>query len=551
MTLFERIFIKGEKQAFKRIGKYVTITLMVSFIGLGFSTGIKRNLDEKMNDPFINTLEKSLAYMNDRSRLRKFDEIKQDTSFQDSLHIVNLSLLGKQYLPIQGGEDTTVGRYYSRYYNQNFILLDKILDSKNLISGAHHINLDSYGLIVTKGLLDQLGFKSAKYPAFLRIEKTTNDTDSSDKIFYNIPIDAVVNRLPGENAYSATQCYFSNYMAGNFYESLLGSKHNSMRLKYDRFDPRSDTDFMLYFPEQDESKMLEISTKIQAKLENSAMFNDAGYKIKKVDIDSLFTHKGFGKTIRFQMEKPTGDWQNPVKYPDYYECLTMFNIVGQLADIKKYGGDVVLLKNTDQLVKSSYIDEIIKGHILSITLQDLNRVDVIAEAFKDKFDIELEMSKIENGKNYRKVTWLSNISNIIILIISIIAVTLTTFFLLDNYLNSVKTSLGTLMAFGVKDIKRIYLRIIFEYLGWAWLVATAIVFAIQIVLRVINPDEILIYLWSIYYVFLLLVMIALPYAIFRFLDKRLFQRTPGDLIYEREYKGASLFNFNFLKRKVK
>ena len=537
MKLFDKKFIKGEKQAFKRIGFNVALTLIVSFVGLGFSTGIRKNLELKMNDPFINNIEKSLAAYIKSDRRAKFDSINTNSDFKELLHINKIDLIGQLSLPIMSLTDTSPGYYYTRYYQHDYVLLQKILEAKNIAVGKDSIRANEYGVIVTEELLNKLGYQKGDYPEFIPVQRTLDikgDGSNKQKVLYNFPISTVVKRLPGENSFGATQCFISNYMAGNLFEGLLEPDHSKRLKQYQRFDPRSKNDLTIFIPEHSFFKVTQIAEQIKTELLNNDQFKELGYRIKRFAIDTTYyTLKGGGSSIQYKMDKPTDDFLSPVKYPDYFECIQMFNLVKNSDFLSSYTSRLRILKNQDLLVNSSYTDEIIEGHILSLTFFDLDQAEIIASEFNERYHLDLEMTKVENAKNYKKVTWLSNISNAIILIISIIAVTLTTYFLLNTYLNGVKTSLGTLMAFGVKDIKKIYLQIIFEYLGWAWLIATVVVFSAQVILRRINPEEILLYLWSYYYLGLLLVMILLPIFIFWILDKSLFKKTPGDLIYER------------------
>lgn len=547
-NLFERKFIEGERKAFSKIGKNVTIFLIISFIGLSFSTGIKRNLDKKMNDPFVNTLEKSVQQLELQARRELITKISIDSAFINQYNIEDISSLGVAYLPIK--KDTVVGNYYSRCFNTNYSLLPKIFDKNNMLRGCGKIKPNTYGIIVTEDLLKELGYNSKKYPEFLKIEYVGYSplTGRSLPVYYNIPISNIVKSLPGESAYSNSYCYLSNYFAGNFWENNISYDHTLNR-QLQRFDPYSDSDFALYFAEKSSIEQQSIikqvnsyfsdTTKIEA-LGFKTKIEALGFKYKNGDyfIDSISTFNGIKPvaTFKLNVEKMTGDaiqdlWGPSLLSINYLDCEKLFETLKTDSIITDQ--EIVLLRGQNLFMPSDYLDGRMTPDVISITLNKLDNIENLGNAFKDKYGIQFEMSRFENLKNYRKVTWLSNISNVIILIISIIAVTLTTYFLLRNYLESVKTSLGTLMAFGVRGIKRIYFIIIMQYLMIAWIVATIVVYAIQLVVQKINPDEILLYIWSWYYLILFIVIVVLPLCIFWTLNNRLFNKTPGDLIYGR------------------
>jgi hypothetical protein len=538
-NLFENKFIEGEQKAFRRIGVNVAMTLVVAFIGLSFSTGIKKNLDKKMNDPFVNTLEKSVQQLDLQARRELLTKISIDSLFISQYNIDDISSLGVAYLPIK--RDTMVGNYYSRCYNTNYSLLPKIFDKDNMVKGNGKIEPNTFGIIVTEGLLTELGYRGKKYPEFLEVEYVgySPETGRSQPIYYNIPIANIVKSLPGESAYSNSYCYLTNYFAGNYWENYISYDH-SLNRPIQRFDPRSDSDFVLYLGDIDSIQQQKLLNQIIGFLTDQEKMKPLGFIFKENDvtIDSISTYNGEKQIIIFKInvEKLTGDpiqdlWGPSLYSINYFDCEKLFDALKLNKVITN--NNTLLLRGQNLFMSSDYLDSRMTPDVISITLNKLDKIEELGDAFKTKYGVQFEMSRFENLKNYRKVTLLSKISNIIILIISIIAVTLTTYFLLRNYLEGVKTSLGTLMAFGVQGIKRIYFIIISQYLLLAWFVASIFVYALQLLAEKVFPDEIYLFLWSEYYLALFLLIVVLLLLIFASLNKRLFNKTPGDLIYER------------------
>jgi hypothetical protein len=538
-NLFESKFIEGEKKAFLKFGIYVFITLIVSFGGISFSTGIRKNLEKKMKDPFVNTLEKSVQQLSLQARRELITKISSDSTFIANFNIKDISSLGETYLPVK--RDTTIINFYSRCYSSNYSLLPKIFDKNNLVKGNGAIESNNFGIIVTEDFLNVLGYRNKKYPEFIEIEYSgySPDNERPQPVYYKIPISNIVKSLPGESAYSNSYCYLSNYFAGNFWENSISFDHSQNR-KIQRFDPRSDSDFVLYLGDLDSTKQHSLISQVNVFLSDVKKMEALGFKYRNNDflIDSITTFNGVKPTAIFKVnvEKLTGDpiqdlWGPSLFSINYFDCEKLFDIL----KLEKIIPDkeIVLLRGQNLFLPNNYLDARMTPDVLSITLNNLNNIEELGDAFKNKYGVQFEMSRFENLKNYQKVTLLSNISNIIILIISIFCVVITTYFLLINYLQTVKTSLGTLMAFGVQGIKRIYFIIITQYILIAWFFATMIVVIAQWIFSVCNPNEIYLYLWSIYYVSLFIVIMSLPILIFWYLNKDLFHKTPGDLIYER------------------
>jgi hypothetical protein len=182
---------------------------------------------------------------------------------------------------------------------------------------------------------------------------------------------------------------------------------------------------------------------------------------------------------------------------------------------------------------------------LSVNFNDLNRVDLFAEKFSEDAGIKIEMSKIEQMKNYNFVSKLTRIMSIILIGFSVVMINIFLSNILSTHLNNIKMNIGTFKAFGI-DIKRIYIGMMYIFVLLPLLLALIIAGVlgylglVYFLIDVISPfaveKNLYFDLFNSYTLVSVIVLAIVNYYAFSVIIDRIFKQTPGDLIYDRNNK---------------
>jgi hypothetical protein len=148
--------------------------------------------------------------------------------------------------------------------------------------------------------------------------------------------------------------------------------------------------------------------------------------------------------------------------------------------------------------------------------------------------MSINLAQVEAKDNFKKVTQITFIVCTTLFIFGILSIVLFITNLLQTHLEGIRSNLGTLKAFGLKDgwLQDVYNIIIFYFLFFAFTIALApliVLVSLSKLLLTHSPFEIL-------NIFILL-SIVLIFGISLYFARRttgyLVQATPGDLIYGR------------------
>lgn len=181
---------------------------------------------------------------------------------------------------------------------------------------------------------------------------------------------------------------------------------------------------------------------------------------------------------------------------------------------------------------------------ISLNFSSLDKLREFSLMLYNTRQIEVDMAQIESRENYNFVTRLTGIISVVLIVFSIISVLLFVGHLLKKHLESIRRNIGTFKAFGLSDklLINIYIRIVLSIMGLAAIIALAIsaIFGylggMRMILvlfgshyekgRYFNLD-------SIYLLVALVMLVVFSIIVLRMITYRIFNQTPGDLIYER------------------
>jgi len=510
---FNKIFYREESK--ELFGKkllnflYLVLILIITFISIGFANGSLKYLKKKMDDPFIKWVDIEIPYtlanqIPDLIELISTDSLKKFFHYGDCDGYNQLSL----YF-FRNNSDADK-QYTGRTINIDNPILNSILSDKNLYAGRAWKDEFDIGLILTRQLLDNLGYKDNN-PSYIPMSYPIME---NKYIAVPIPIVAIVNDLPGNNLFACTPYFYK--------------KRNS---RYFPFDITS-SDYqmeLIYFSEGSRSKAKELSQKIFTLLGN----------------DTLFYHFLDTLILRNNSTIKTG-----------YDIIYSFNAdISETTLISSFANkinDEEFLTNSGvyriyNFDLSGFENELYSYDNLSVNLTTLDMIREFSSFLFDQKNLKIDMSQIESKENYNFVSKLTIFISGFLVIFSVISIILFLSNLLKVHINKIKSNLGTFKAFGLSNtvIVRIYSILSFRFLFFAIVIALGIslligetgLFRLLFRLSGTITDEGTRYFdlltdiktYIALSAIILVSLIVLPWNIWQMLNK-----TPGDLIYKRD-----------------
>jgi len=511
---FNSIFLKKENR--ELIGRnyrnfwVIFSILTVTFLAIGFANGSLEYLGKKMKDPFVNWVdvkvpnEKSSKILKIRNKLNKPEAA-------DKFNINNVT--GYNQGSIQIWDDETKGTY--RMFYRTVALDDPILaniESKdNLIRGKGfnrtlNENMSEIGFIVKEELL-----KTLHYPLDAPfIYMSFPETDTAYRLI-PIPIIGVVKSLPGMKDLITTQ-YF--YWQRNY--PFNGSI----------FNPHDDKKLLLYTSD-DSLKVYSFRDTLEIYFLETLNMNTAINVQKNTD-----TYRD-GYTIAVSF------WPDPdnIKQVDSY--YSKLEESGLLKKIK----EPIRLFNYES--RKYTINDVGRYENIAVNFSNLDKVRLFAKYLKEKYELQIDIAQVNAKENYNFITKLTRIISLILIAFSILSVCLFVSNLLKRHLESIKTNIGTLKAFGLSNrlLQRIYVKLVFRFVSLsiivsfvlAWILGSLGLFRGVLYLFGDNIEKGEDYFklfdtWTVIAVFLILTISTLVIII---TARKILQKTPGDLIYNR------------------
>lgn len=512
---FKHLFYRNETK--ELLGKrnknfwLIVIILFFTFLTIGFSNGSLKYLKNKMEDPFVRSINAPIPATN-RNAFRIIDQYNAD-SLKLKYHYDSIVAYNKWTTYFKGDmPDSPNKGTDGRSIPFNDPLLTKIVDPKiNHSTGGIFNSETDISIIVTRNLLKKLG--CSENPAFL-FRKTR------DGRAIPIPIRAIVDKLPGERIdFMSTQFYYSN-------SNLLGDKFlfadNKKLYAYIVFDSLKADEFRKvcenFFLNRQSGEVLEPTTVDVSKYQFSyksvfclqVTFNNSE-QIQIHQIDTLY------KRFRVSNEIKTFVQNNKISDTEFIQAY---------------------FPNTENRISRRY-------DYIAVNFNDLSKVDDFAEKFAEDSDIKLEMSKIEQMENYNFVSKLTGIMSIILIGFSVLMINIFLSNILSTHLNNIKKNIGTFKAFGI-DIKRIYIGMMYIFIlmplvfSLLFAAVSGYLGLVYHIISLLSPfvieKDLYFDLFNSYTLISILVLAIVNYYSFSVIINRIFKQTPGDLIYDRNNK---------------
>jgi lipoprotein-releasing system ATP-binding protein len=513
---FKHLFYRNETK--ELLGKrnknfwLIVVILFFTFLAIGFSNGSLNYLKNKMEDPFVRSINASIPSSN-RKASGMIDQYNAD-SLKQKYNYDTIIGYNKWMVSFLGDmpESSTRG-VDGRSIPFDDPLVNTIINKDiNNAVGTPFVSENDISIVVTRNLIEKLGCSEDPVFVFRKIR---------DGRPIPIPIRAIVDKLPGDRIdFMTTQYFYSNLMSLG--DKFLFSNNKKLyayvvidSLKVDEFKGICENFFTGNWqgggalePNTIDVYKHQFSYKSLYYLQVS--FNNSE-EISLTQIDELYKMFRESEEVKSFIEK------NKIKETEFIQAY---------------------YQNQENRITKRW-------DYIAVNFNDLSQVDAFAEQFTEDSDIKLEMAKIEQMKNYNFVSKLTGIMSVILIGFSVVMINIFLSNILSTHLNNIKKNIGTFKAFGI-DIKRIYIGMMYIFVLMP--LVFALLFAglagylrlVYYIIQFLSPfaveKDLYFDLFNSYTLISVLILAVVNYYSFSVIINRIFKQTPGDLIYDRNNK---------------
>jgi ABC-type lipoprotein export system ATPase subunit len=513
---FKHLFYRNEtKELLGKKNKHfwlISVILFFTFLAIGFSNGSLNYLKDKMEDPFVRSISAPIPTTN-RNAFRTIDLYNTD-SLKQKFNYDTIVGYNKWTAYFQGDLPESPNRGIDgRSIPFDDPLVNTIIDKDiNNAVGNPFIAENDISIVVTRNFVEKLG--CSKEPTF--VYRKTREGRAIP-----IPIRAIVDKLPGEKIdFMTTQYFYSN--SNSLGDKFLFADNKKLyvyavvdTMKVEEFRQVSEAFFARYY---EEGGFLEV---------NTVDVYPYQFSFKSV----LYLQVSFD----YSEEIPIEDID--ALYAQYRESDEIKNFISE-NKIEGHEFIQAYFPNQENRITRRY-------DYISVNFNDLSKVDEFATKFAEDSEIKLEMSKIEQMKNYNFVSKLTGIMSIILIGFSVVMINIFLSNILSTHLNNIKKNIGTFKAFGI-DIKRIYIGMMYVFVLMPLVISLCVAAAfgylgaVYFIIDILSPfaveKDLYFDLYNRYTLISIIVMAVVNYYAFSVIIDKIFKQTPGDLIYDRNNK---------------
>ncbi len=495
---FKKVFIEGERQQIRGrnfINMKILVGIMVlTFLAIGSSNIAIRDLDHRMNDPFVNLFSIEVPY----SRQYVVEELKADFAdekkrneygFQSISNYVEFPISFLK-MNVEEGDDHDIW-VKGRSIDLNSPVLDALLNENNLIAGERYNDPTEPGIIVSNQLYEDLGYKD--YVPYIYM--------TFDDEVIPLPVKAVVKDLPESNGFLCLPYFF-----------FQRTENGAMPFK----NIDQNTRLVLYHPDRkEENNCLQFLEKFLSEFKE---FENYELEIFRETNRETFL-EGISYTIKFfgfepanarvydpivdELKKATDQWNFIRIYKLDYSQVSFFELP------------------TDRL---------------AINFRSLEQVRAFRDELYNKYQIEMDLARVLDKENFQAFNLLAQAISYALIIFSILGICFYLYNMLKSHLDKISRNLGTFLAFGLepKTLYVLYRQLLFSFLNRSVAIATGISFLLVTLISAFSNRGVdLLLLLEFKTLLSLVALYSVFYIIYRMTIYRLLEKTPGDLVYER------------------
>ncbi len=520
---FTRLFFRKEGRALSGKFKmnYILLCLLfvLTFLAIGFANGSLDYLDKKMNNSFVLWLTVNVPWSKG-----DVDEVIDELNQPEILtkyDIIAASGYSEQPIAFWNNTESIFLRSKCRSFDPGKDqLLSDILEPNNRIAGDEKFSdARDFGVIATKRFMDDFGYDVNSH--FITMQYSMLDTAINElvKIPVQVPVRAVVKEIPGKIQVAFTDFFRSSFIAfpENPFDITKIRKMNFM-IEGDKSKADNCVNALKEYFRSDES-MRKYDPDVQAPIEHKASYAD-GYDINI----SFWPEPGtFAEMKEIESKILKSDFLKP-----HADRLMLHY------DFGTFSGDTEIKKDFS---------------VVSINFATLDKVRDFSKYMLTRFNeegdrslLEVDIAKVKEKEN---LNFLSNIALIIswlVILFASMSASLFVFNMLRSHLTKVKMNIGTFMAFGLskKTSQSIYFFIIIRFVFLSLTFGFAIAFGIGYLLNLLCHKVLVIEEGFNYFVLFhrlsyatIIIIVFTVISVSWFTIRKILNKTPGDLIYNR------------------
>jgi hypothetical protein len=486
---YKKLFINKELISLIGPGKrnllISSALLFVAVFTISFSLGAYEELKERMDNPYTNWVTMPVLY-----------------SYRDSIPSLKQYFSNKDNLSNYGLKD--ISGYIKWTFKVVHPSTDKVIDmTGRTMSFSDDITLRMFkneNILSIKESFDPNDesniyelFVSEEFCKKLNIDvrtavgKPIRIQDFENDFVLLFKIGAVLKNLPSHSTFIMSQDFM-----------------NMFKEKYES------TGFVEV---QDQTRLTFLSKK---EIENTIL-KDALPNDQIVDVDSV--------------KVALAGTDSLFKYTIFTNDFVSDSVMSKFSKNLKQKGESISLNKEWKFVKG--YSEITDPMYFSFNFANLEKIRELQSFLKEKYNMEIELSVVEDRDNFSLVSKLTYFMILSLIIVAIISFVIFLVNLIKNHLDKIKPNIGTFMAFGLSSsiIGSIYANTIMKFMIRSWLY----VFGLLIIFWGIGHYKGLYSLKLLHplVIFTFILFNLVSYILSKRITNAILNETPGDLIYGR------------------
>jgi len=523
---FTMLFLRKEGKVLlgKRFSNFIFLFLIMflTFLAIGIANGSLEYLRKKMKDPFISWIPVNIPVGQADSVPMFIKMLNEDDSCKKAIGYTSFSAYKFLFLEFWNEDGTDIlPSIKGRTIEVKDDMMREVFEMKgNKKAGRIFDSNKELGLIVTTRLLKKLGYNPESRILFLNYA-IADPFRSNAYIKFPIPIVGVVNELPGMADFFCTP---------NFYHQKYGQHGENP------FNPLLIPHVELATGSLKEAKKLEAA--VNTFFEATPRYNQVKSTVWRDSISCCYAP---AYLVRVGINPPDTSLR---LRDEIFQALNKDSRVKKTPFIRYY--DFYSRKGYDNDTLESY-------DFMTIKLKSLQTQSQLEKLLLARFGLRVDMAQSQTRTNYFFVSNLTNIISLSLIVFSILSICLFITSLLQHHLEKMKMNIGTFKAFGLanQSLDRIYLSIIYLFviaamalaIAFSWLTGRVggIRGLFYLAGHPLEPGELYFTLsrpwvegygvgWTVFSVAMILLT---SYLSLKYITAKIFNRTPGDLIYDR------------------
>ena len=487
---YTRIFISREFNSLlgknKRNLWICSSLLFVSVFTIAFSLGAFQVLKKRMNNPYTNwvTMPVLYQYRENIPAVKEYFSIKKNL---ESFQLKSISGYDKWTFKIINPKTEKAIDVIGRTLNFSDDLAGKIFEGNNVISKIDSFSINDqenlFMFFVSNDFCSETGIDpktaSGKY---LRIK------DFDDNSVFTFKIGAVLKDLPNHTKFIISQEFAKVFSSDNYSSSGFVDQRDGTQLSILGSKEVAKDEILM--------KLVDLDL-----IDTDASTVDLAGRGKGI-VTNFYTSNFVNDSLKSIILKL-------VRKNDFYAHIS-----------KKW-------KSVTGIPESRI------PMYFSFNFANLSKIRELQSFLKDNYQMEIELSVVEERDNFAMVSKLTYFMIISLILVSLVSFSIFLFNIINNHLEKIKPNIGTFMAFGFSsgDIEKIYTSSVLRLLMYSWITAGSLIFVIWGLGRITGLFDLRLLHPVVIMTFLLFNLMA--YFIVKYITGRILYETPGDLIYGR------------------